>query len=204
MDNNANGHRKPTAISISLSEPRPLLDEGEYLASCTQATVAWSRRWSKWVAKLVMKPTNYEGRSYTGDLCKFFNLGRDKQGPHAGHGSEFRKVLVQLNGDQPVNSAAELSLFEGRIFQVEVVTIKGRKEQTGEFKNFATCDWYSRVRKIIPIHESSNLPIHQSTNPPIQRKKNHESTNPLTPQPSNPLTLNKPTNPATQLTPQPS
>ena len=207
---NQNRGQRPTLtrVSISLAEPRPLLDEGDYVALCTKATVAWSRRWSKWVAKLVMHPTNYEGRPYTGNLCKFFNLGRDRQGPHAGQGSEFRKLVVQLNGDQPANSGAELSMFEGQTFHIEVVTIKGRKEQTGEFKNFAACDWYSRVRRIAPAadDESTNLLIHQSANPPIhqsRRARVHESTNPLIPQPSNPLTLNKPTNPATQLTPQP-
>jgi len=50
--------------SISLSEPFPLLDPGQYVARCTDATFAWARQWNKWIARLVLEPVNYQGRPY--------------------------------------------------------------------------------------------------------------------------------------------
>lgn len=63
-----------SVVTVSLEEPRQLLDEGRYTATCTAATVAWSRRWKKWIARLVMDPSDYTGRPYTGSLCKFLQL----------------------------------------------------------------------------------------------------------------------------------
>src|SRR5580700_848186 len=71
----ANGKAAPMSVTVSLEAPRPLLNEGPYLATCTEATCAWSRRWSKWICRLVMEPVNYTGRPYTGSLCKFLQLG---------------------------------------------------------------------------------------------------------------------------------
>ena len=41
---------------ISTSEPNPLLDEGEYLAECTEASFAWAHQWRQWKARLVLDP----------------------------------------------------------------------------------------------------------------------------------------------------
>src|ERR1700688_135823 len=79
---------------ISLSEPRPLLEPGTYQAVCNEATIAWARQWKKWIARLVMEPRNYTGRSYTGKLCKFLNAGSNPARPFAGPQSDFRKLWV--------------------------------------------------------------------------------------------------------------
>lgn len=71
--------KKPPAIA--LSEPFPLLDPGQYVAVCTEATFAWARQWNKWIARLVLEPLNYQGRPYTGRLCKFLGLGKNKERP---------------------------------------------------------------------------------------------------------------------------
>jgi hypothetical protein len=67
--------------SIALSEPYPFLDPGVYVAVCTEATFAWARQWNKWIARLVLEPQNYQGRPYTGRLCKFLGLGKNKERP---------------------------------------------------------------------------------------------------------------------------
>jgi hypothetical protein len=179
-----NGKLPPTpAITISLEAPRPLLDEGEYSATCTDATVAWSRRWKKWIARLVMEPSNYTGRPYSGSLCKFFQLGSNPKRPHAGQQSEFRKLLVRLNGAQPVNGEASLALFVGVTFQIKVCTVK---ERNGE--HFDPQDWYSKVGEISPA-----LTTHEHTNTRTQ-----QHTNTATHQPINTLTTKNTATPLTQ------
>src|SRR4051812_1752202 len=70
--------------AIVLSDPFPLLDPGPYVARCTEATYDWARQWNKWIARLVLEPQNYKGRPYTGRLCKFLGLGKDRTKPYAG------------------------------------------------------------------------------------------------------------------------
>ncbi len=74
---------------ITLSEPFPLLDPGQYVARCTEATYAWARQWKKWIARLVLEPQNYRGRPYTDSLCKFLGLGKDPQKPLRGTAEPF-------------------------------------------------------------------------------------------------------------------
>ena len=51
--------RTERTVMISVEEPRPLLNEGKYRARCTAATIAWSRRWKKWIVKLHMEPLDW-------------------------------------------------------------------------------------------------------------------------------------------------
>ena len=64
---------------ITVSEPFPLLDPGEYVAVCTEATAAWARQWKKHIARLVLEPANYQGRPYRGQLCAFLGLGKNPE-----------------------------------------------------------------------------------------------------------------------------
>jgi len=193
--------RSASAITVSLEAPRPLLDEGEYLATCTDATVAWSRRWKKWIARLVMEPSDYQGIPYTGTLCKFFQLGSNPRRPHAGQQSEFRKLLVRLNGAQPVNGEASLALFVGRSFQIQVCTVR---ERSGE--KFLPTDWYSVVREISPTPAAGHQRAPMSEFPQWTHAA-HEYTNTATRQHTNtathqPINLSTLKNTATPLTQQ--
>jgi hypothetical protein len=38
------------------SRALPLLDPGEYVALCTEASFEWARRWSAWKARLALEP----------------------------------------------------------------------------------------------------------------------------------------------------
>src|SRR3974390_2790568 len=87
--------------SIRLAEPRPLLDEGEYLAICREASYAWARQWKKWMARFVLEPLDYKGRPYVGKLCAFLSLGGNPEQPYAGPNSKFRELLAEINGAQP-------------------------------------------------------------------------------------------------------
>jgi len=74
---------------VTVAAPYPLLDAGEYVALCTEASVAWARQWASWKVRLMFEPRNYEGRSYVGRLCKFFDLGKNASSPYAGARSAF-------------------------------------------------------------------------------------------------------------------
>ncbi len=160
---------------ITLSEPFPLLDDGQYVARCTEATFAWARQWNKWMARLVLEPLNYQGRPYSGRLCKFLGLGKDPQKPYAGPQSDFRQLLVEVNGAQPTAQAAGMEVFVHVLYEIEVVTVK--KDREG--KPRPAEHWYSIVREIHPYKQGS------------------ERTRTL--QPSNPVPFNHST-PRTQTT----
>src|SRR5579871_5878855 len=87
--------------AITVAKPYPFLDAGEYVARCTEASFEWARRWNAWKARLVLEPQDYRGRSYTGSLCKFLDLGRNREVPYAGSRSAFRMLFAEVNGGQP-------------------------------------------------------------------------------------------------------
>jgi|SRR5271157_460681 len=156
----------PQPMMISVEEPRPLLDEGEYLARCTDVTFAWSRRWKKWIVRVVLEPLNYYGRPYTGSLCRFLSLGTNPKKPHAGQQSNFRKLWVEINGGQPISGQVELGLFIGYVFKIVVATVK--QDRNGEA--IAPEHWYSTVREIsfcsdMRTLEHSNTRTLQHANP---------------------------------------
>jgi hypothetical protein len=156
-------------LSIALSEPYPLLDPGEYVALCTAADFAWARQWKKWIAKLDLQPENYTGRPYVGRLCKFLGLGKDPQRPYAGPQSQFRRLLVEANGEQPGRLDTGVEIFVGLRYEIEVVTVKADRE--GKLRTPE--HWYSVVREI-HLHRSGT-----SERPTPQ---------PFQPVPFNPLT----------------
>jgi len=131
-------------LSISLSEPFPFLDPGSYVAVCSEATFAWARQWRKWIARLVLGPENYTGRPYTGRLCAFLGLGKNPERPYAGPQSRFRRLYVEVNGDQPPSLEAGMEIFIGVRYDIEVVTVKLDREG----KPRAPEHWYSIVREI--------------------------------------------------------
>lgn len=168
--------------SIILSEPFPLLDPGQYVARCTEATYAWSRQWKKWISRLVLEPLNYQGRPYSGRLCKFFGLGKDPQKPYAGPQSHFRRLLVEVNGEQPTSPNTDLEIFVGVLYDIEAITVKEDRDK----KARPSEHWYSIVRG---IHPSKNAFPSPRTLQPF----NTEPFNLLTPrqhtQPTNTATL---------------
>ena len=148
---------------IVLSEPYPLLDPGVYLARCSEATFAWARQFKKWMARLALEPQNYQGRPYSGRLCKFLGLGTNPDGPFAGPQSTFRRLYVEVNGGQPTNPEAMMAIFEGPLYEIVVETVtndRNGKERRPEH-------WYSIVREIHvaapTLQHSNNLPSNRST-----------------------------------------
>jgi hypothetical protein len=127
---------------ITTSEPNPLLDEGQYLAECTEASFAWAHQWRQWKARLVLNPQEYTGKPYTGRLCRFFNLGQDRNKAHAGSGSYFRALWVEVNGGQPVGPL-DMEIFARHIYRITVVTVKENRNGPIDQAN-----WYSIVREI--------------------------------------------------------
>jgi len=138
--------------AIILSEPFPLLDPGCYVAVCSEATYDWARQWKKWMARLVLEPQNYQGRPYTGRLCKFLGLGKDPQHPYAGPQSHFRRLLVEVNGEQPVSRDVAMEIFVGVRYEIEVVTVT--QDRRGE--KVPPEHWYSIVREIHPCKAGQN------------------------------------------------
>jgi len=163
---------------VTLSAPYPLLDPGVILAVCTEATFAWARQWKKWMARLVLDPQNYFGRAYQGKLCKFLSLGRDPQRPFAAPQSHFRRLLVELNGSQPVNPEVDIQVFEGRIFEITVETVKLDRHGTATKPEH----WYSTVREIHPAPLQTHQPLNTE---PINPSTLRTQTTHLTDQHSN-------------------
>jgi hypothetical protein len=129
---------------ITIAAPNPLLDEGEYLAECTKASYEWANQWRRWVAILALEPKDYT-KPYTGQLCKFFNLGSKRDKPSAGPMSDFRALFVEVNGAQNTNSSLlDVDIFTGHVYRITVVTVT--KDKNGEPK--ASANWYSKVSKI--------------------------------------------------------
>lgn len=138
--------------SISLSEPFPLLDPGQYVAVCTGATFAWARQWKKWIARLVLEPENYQGRPYQGRLCAFLGLGKNPERPYAGRQSRFRRLLVEVNGAQPTAAVVGMEMFVGVRYEIEVVTVT--EDRDGNLR--PPEHWYSIVREIHSCKAGSN------------------------------------------------
>lgn len=158
--------------AIRIAEPYPLLDPGEYVALCTEASFEWARRWSAWKARLVLEPQDYRGRPYTGRLCKFLGLGKNPQAPYAGPRSEFRILLVEVNGEQPTRpDLDDVTMFAGRLYRITVETVS----TNGKGEPLASAHWYSTVRKIHPVAPST----------PFNPCNSGNLGNPLTDQPSN-------------------
>jgi hypothetical protein len=160
-------HKRGPAITVS--KPYPLLDPGAYEAICTEATCAWSNTWKKWIARLVLEPQDYTGRPYIGKLCKFLQLGSNREGPHAGSRSAFRMLLVEVNGDQPIQSAATVEVFQGLRFEIVIDTVTQNRKGEAFKPEF----FYSVVRD---IHFSRG---------PNTATQNCVAFNPLTLLPSN-------------------
>jgi hypothetical protein len=137
---------KPPAIT--LAEPFPLLDPGLYVALCPEASHAWARQWKKWIARLALEPQNYQGRPYTGRLCKFLGLGKDPLKPYAGPQSHFRRLLVEVNGKQPTRADANTDVFVGVLYNIEVVTVTNDRDGKPRLPEH----WYSIVRAIHPCN----------------------------------------------------
>lgn len=132
---------------VGLSAPYPLLDPGDYIALCSGADFAWARQWKKWIAKLELEPLNYSGPRYAGKLCKFLGLGRNPDQPYAGPQSEFRRLLVECNGDQPLITVFDdFGIFVGREYDISVETVKTDRHG----KPRLPVHWYSIVRSIHP------------------------------------------------------
>jgi hypothetical protein len=178
---------------ITLSEPFPLLDPGQYVARCSEASYAWARQWKKWMARLVLEPQNYQGRPYTGRLCKFLGLGKDPERPFAGPQSEFRRLYVEVNCEQPTNPDASIKIFEGRLYEITVETVtKDRKNEDRKPEH-----WYSIVRVIHPCKSISNAaPTPQLSNLELsnsltQRTETTLSTDPHRNTENTPLTVSE-------------
>ena len=156
---------------ITLAEPYPLLDPGEYFAVCTDANFEWAKQFSAWKVRLVLEPQNYAGRPYTGKLCKFLDLGKNPTAPYAGPRSAFRMLWVEVNGEQPTRPEADVSMFARRLYKITVETVtKNRRNE-----ELAPEHWYSIVRT---IH-------HVALSTPFNPQNSGNRKNPLTDQPSN-------------------
>jgi len=138
-------HRTIAKPAITISAPYPFLDEGEYVAECTKASYEWANRYRKWKARLVLVPDRENAsRAYTGQLCRFFNLGSNPDSPRVGPGSDLRALLVEVHGGQPVNPVLDMDIFVGCRYRITVVTVK----QNRKGEPIAEANWYSIVRDI--------------------------------------------------------
>jgi hypothetical protein len=109
----------------------------------------------------VLEPENYQGRPYTGRLCKFLGLGKNKERPYAGPQSQFRQLYVEVNGEQPPSPEAGIEIFLGLRYEIEVVTVK--TDRNG--KPRSPEHWYSIVRGIHPCKPGRTTPQLSNSSP---------------------------------------
>jgi hypothetical protein len=171
---------------IVLSDPFPLLDPGEYIAVCNEASFAWARQWKKWIARLVLEPESYQGRPYTGLLCAFFGLGKNPECPYAGAQSRFRRLFVEVNGEQPTSASAAMEIFTGLRYHIQVATVTQDRNGKGR----APEHWYSIVREIHPLGLGCTPTVQPSNPEPLNRSTPRTQITLLTDQHSN--TVNRP------------
>jgi len=182
-----NGKAASMSVTVSLEAGRPLLDEGAYRARCTEATIAWSKRWKKWIAVLHMDPLNYVGRPYSGELCKFLSLGTDPKKPRAGQASIFRKLWVEANGAQPSQGEVDLEIFVGHVFEIAVRTVRAKADK--EKTPIPEEHWYSVVGDVTFCKAERTTRQHRQ-HPNTSNTDNTDNTATLTTrQPINTLTL---------------
>ena len=136
---------------ITVAQPYPLLDPGEYIATCTEADFEWARAFGAWKVRLVLEPQNYAGRPYTGKLCKFLDLGRILKHPTRDRAAHFRMLWVEVNGDQPTRADVDVSVFVGRLYQITVETVATNRKS----EPLPPEHWYSIVRKIRSLAPSN-------------------------------------------------
>jgi hypothetical protein len=181
---------------IRFGKPRPLLPERKYHAVCTNADWGWTQRYKRNQAKFVFdQPINYQGPVYPGDLVALYPLGGKEGQPYASPGSKFYELWSQTNGSTPtlpeLSKAALKQMFEGRVFEIEVETVKRSWKARKGQQDLAPELWYSVVRKFWPASPSDEQPVQ----PP----------QPVQPcQPVNLLTLKPEKKPCNQLTSKPS
>jgi hypothetical protein len=73
-------------------------------------------------------------------------LGKNPEQPYAGPQSDFRRLYVEVNGDQPRSPEAWLEIFVGILYDIEVVTVQ--QDRNGKARSPE--HWYSIVREIHP------------------------------------------------------
>jgi hypothetical protein len=182
---------KRAAAVITFGTPRPFLEPGTYLAECTGADWAWSRRWKKTLAQFKFGvPIDYTGRSYVGDLCAFVGLGTKQDAPYAPTGGKFYAVWCDANGDGP--TAPTLSkenlreLFVGRLFEIGVETVKkAPRPDYSVVRTFRVATENTRTREHAntPTREHPNLPTRQhSNNLTLKETQQHLDTSTPSPQ----------------------
>jgi hypothetical protein len=133
-----------------------------------------------------------------GELCAFCALGGEEGDPYASPGGKFYALWTQANGAAPTLPAltkpALKEMFENRLFEVEVETVKGSwKRAKKDDEDLPPELWYSVVRKF------RLAPLLTQPGQPSQSSNHANHPNHLTFQP-----VNKPHNQATSTTSQPT
>jgi hypothetical protein len=198
---NGKAHAVPAlSPGIRFGKPRPLLPEGTYHAVCTNADWDWTQRYKRNQAKFVFdQPIDYDGAVYPGNLCALYPLAGTEGHPYASTGSKFYKLWCETNGSTPtlpeLNKVALKQMFEGRIFEIRVETVKRSWKAKKDEQDLPPELWYSLVREFRLSSLSGRQPV-QPSQPANQDNHDNQGNH------DNPLT-HKPLEPCNQLTSKP-
>jgi hypothetical protein len=168
--------------TILFGKPRPLLPDGKYHSVLVSADWAWTKRYKRNQAKFVFdSPLDYYGPAYSGDLCALCPLAGKEGEPYAAPGGRFYELWSHINGCAPMHPAltkASLKqMFEGRIFQITVKTVKRSWKAKKNEQDLPSELWYSIV-------ETFRLdPGFQQPAQPSQPGNQDNHHNPLTSKP---------------------
>jgi hypothetical protein len=199
---NGKAHTMPAVpAGIRFGKPRPLLPAGRYHAVCTNADWDWTQRYKRNQAKFVFdQPIDYDGPMYPGDLVALYPLAGTEGHAYASTGSKFYKLWCETNGSTPtlpeLSKAALKQMFEGRVFEIDVETVKRSWKAKKDEQDLPESLWYSLVREFRLSSLSHKQPVQPSQPANQDNQGNH-------PNPPNLLTL-KPLEPCNQVTSKPS
>jgi hypothetical protein len=146
-----------------------------------------------------MRPLDYQGLPYHGELCRFLGLGKDSRRPHAGAQSAFRRLWAEVNGAQPLSSEVGLEIVVGQRFRIRVATVRAKADKEGTATDHAPLLFGSprsflfqaggANTRTLPTRDPQHSQLCQHSQPIKQSQEREHSQHCQHHQPSNSLTL---------------
>jgi len=114
--------------------PFPRYQPGEYDVCCYRVCIYLDPRFKRWVCRL-----DCHFLTERAEVCGFLNMGAGEV-PSAGRGSEYWRVWVMANGEQPRRGRLPKSKFRGKVFRVRIAdtTVRFDRREHADAARYST------------------------------------------------------------------